>query len=100
MTTAAVPLGDETGSERLRTATSISTALGCGALAAAVQAAVVVPFLDRYGWDRDELYFLSAARRPTWGYVDFPPLTAWIGWLVHSVAGDSLIALRTCGGAP
>jgi 4-amino-4-deoxy-L-arabinose transferase-like glycosyltransferase len=74
--------------------TSLRASLGVGAVAAVVQAAIVIPFLGRYGWDRDELYFLSAARRPTWGYVDFPPMTAWIGWLVHAAAGDSLVALR------
>jgi 4-amino-4-deoxy-L-arabinose transferase-like glycosyltransferase len=58
---------------------------------------VIVPFLGRYGWDRDELYFLSAAKRPALGYVDFPPLVAWLGWLVHALFGDSLVALRaTC----
>lgn len=77
--------------------TPLRASLAAGGIAAAAQAAVVVPFLGRYGWDRDELYFLSAARRPTWGYVDFPPLTAWIGWLVHAVFGNSLVALRvTC----
>jgi len=79
---------------RSRAATTVEATLACGALAAAVQAAVVLPFLGRYGWDRDELYFLSAARRPSLGYVDFPPLTAWVGWLVHALAGDSLVALR------
>ena len=74
--------------------TGVRTSLACGALAAAVQAAVIVPFLGRYGWDRDELYFVSASRRPTWGYVDFPPAAAWIAWLVRAVAGDSLVALR------
>jgi hypothetical protein len=74
--------------------TPLRASLMAGAIAAVVQAAIVIPFLGRYGWDRDELYFLSAARRPTWGYVDFPPMTAWIGWLVHAAAGDSLVALR------
>jgi len=77
--------------------TSLRSSVVVGAVAVAAQAAIVVPFLGRYGWDRDELYFLSAARRLTWGYVDFPPLTAWIGWLVHALFGDSLVALRlTC----
>lgn len=79
---------------RSRATQGIAKTLACGGLAAGVQAAVVAPFLGRYGWDRDELYFLSAARRPTWGYVDFPPLTAWVGWLVHALVGDSLVALR------
>ena len=78
----------------LRRPTSLGISLAAGALAACAEAAVALPFLGRYGWDRDELYFLSAARRPTWGYVDFPPVTAWIGWLVHSLFGNSLDALR------
>jgi hypothetical protein len=77
--------------------TSLRTALLCGLGGGTVAAALELPFIGRYGWDRDELYFLSAARRPTLGYVDFPPLTAWVGWLVHAVAGNSLVALRlTC----
>lgn len=74
--------------------TSLRSSLLCGLAIAAVQAAVIVPFLGRYGWDRDELYFLSAAERPALGYVDFPPLVAWLGWVVHALFGDSLDALR------
>lgn len=74
--------------------TSLRVSFAAGGVAAAAEAAIVVPFLGRYGWDRDELYFLSAAHRPTWGYVDFPPVTAWIGWAVHALFGDSLDALR------
>jgi len=92
MTSAAV--ASEAPLLRSRTTTGLAASLACGALAAAVQAAAVAPFLGRYGWDRDELYFLSAARHPAWGYVDFPPLTAWLGRLVHALFGDSLVALR------
>jgi 4-amino-4-deoxy-L-arabinose transferase-like glycosyltransferase len=53
--------------------------------------------MGRYGWDRDELYFLAAARHPAFGYVDFPPVSAWIGWLVVHTAGASLVALRMTG---
>ena len=75
----------------------LRTALLCGLAGGALSAAIQLPFIGRYGWDRDELYFLSAARRPALGYVDFPPLTAWVAWLVRAVAGDSLVALRlTC----
>ncbi|HET7136974.1 MAG TPA: glycosyltransferase family 39 protein [Gaiellaceae bacterium] len=72
----------------------LASTLLCGGLAAAVQTAIVLPFLGRYGWDRDELYFVSAARRPALGYVDFPPVTAWIAWLVRALFGESLDALR------
>ncbi len=65
-----------------------------GLAAAAVKLAVGLPFLERYGWHRDELYFLAAGRHPALGYVDFPPVTAWIAWLVDAVAGPSLGGLR------
>ena len=76
---------------------SLRAALVRAAVASTGTVLVVVAFLGRYGWDRDELYFLSASKRPTWGYVDFPPLTAWLAWGVRQLAGDSLVALRlTC----
>ena len=59
--------------------------------------ALTAPFLGRYGWDRDELYFLSASRHLALGYVDFPPFVAVLAFAVRHVAGDSLVALRiTC----
>lgn len=77
--------------------TPARTALLAGLAAAVVQVALVAPFMSRYGWDRDELYFLSAAHHLALGYVDFPPLSAWIGWVVDQLAPHSLAALRaTC----
>lgn len=73
---------------------SLRGALLAGLLAGAVKTAVSLPFIGRYGWHRDELYFLAAAKHPSLGYVDFPPVTAWVGWLVQALAGDSLVALR------
>jgi 4-amino-4-deoxy-L-arabinose transferase-like glycosyltransferase len=64
------------------------------AAASVVTVSVAVPFMGRYGWDRDELYFLSASRHPALGYVDFPPLIAWLIWVVRHLVGDSLVALR------
>ena len=58
---------------------------------------ITAPFMHRYGWDRDELYFLAAARHPALGYVDFPPVTAWIGWVVVHTIGASLFWLRMTG---
>jgi hypothetical protein len=43
---------------------------------------------------RDEFYYLACSRRLAWGYVDQPPLSIAILWLVRHVAGTSLIALR------
>ena len=77
-----------------RPATSLGRALIAGSGAGAILVAATVPFLGRYGWDRDELYFMSASHHLALGYVDFPPVTAWVAWLVGALAGDSLDALR------
>ena len=51
-------------------------------------------FLPGYGVFRDELYYMACGRRPSWGYVDHPPLVGWAAWLVAHVAGESHLALR------
>jgi len=50
--------------------------------------------ITRYGWFRDELYYLVCAQHPAAGYVDQPPLSIWILGLVRALLGDSLIAIR------
>ncbi len=47
-----------------------------------------------YGYQRDELYFVSCARHLAWGYVDQPPLIALIARVALDLFGDSLTALR------
>jgi hypothetical protein len=47
-----------------------------------------------YGYFRDELYYLACGEHPAWGYVDQPPLIAWIAWLLEHTIGTSLWALR------
>ena len=74
--------------------TTVGRSLLLGAGLALIPVAAGLAFLGRYGWHRDELYFLAAAHHPSLGYVDFPPLTAWIGWLVVQLAGPTLDGLR------
>jgi 4-amino-4-deoxy-L-arabinose transferase-like glycosyltransferase len=50
--------------------------------------------LTRYGWFRDELYYVVCARHPAWGYVDHPPLSIAVLALVRAVCGESLFAMR------
>ena len=63
-------------------------------LLALAKLALLLPILGRYGWHRDELYFLAAGRHLAFGYVDFPPLTAGAARLVDATIGTSLISLR------
>ncbi|MBF6592076.1 MAG: glycosyltransferase family 39 protein, partial [Ktedonobacterales bacterium] len=56
----------------------------------------LVEFLtsSRYGYFRDELYYVDASRHLAFGYVDYPPLVALIAAGVRFFFGDSLLALH------
>jgi len=58
--------------------------------------AVLVQMLTngRYGYFRDELYYLAASDHLAFGYVDFAPLIAGIAYTSRKVLGDSLHAIR------
>jgi Dolichyl-phosphate-mannose-protein mannosyltransferase len=47
----------------------------------------------RYGYFRDELYFIACSKHLAWGYVDQPPLVAFAAWLSSPVHYE-LVALR------
>jgi hypothetical protein len=51
----------------------------------------------RYGYFRDELYFLDCGRHLAWGYVDMAPMIALIARLALELGG-SLYVLRTIAG--
>jgi 4-amino-4-deoxy-L-arabinose transferase-like glycosyltransferase len=51
-------------------------------------------FASRYGWFRDELYYVACARRLAWGYVDHPPVVAAIARVAWMLFGESLVGLR------
>jgi len=64
------------------------------ALIALAAFAVEMAVSARYGYVRDELYFLTAGQHLAFGYVDQPPLTPLIARLSAVLSGNSLIGLR------
>ena len=63
-------------------------------MVAAVAFAVEMAVSARYGYHRDELYFLEAGRHPAFGYVDQPPLTPLAARLAALLFANSLVGLR------
>jgi hypothetical protein len=49
---------------------------------------------SRYGPFRDELYYVACSKHLGAGYVDHPPLIAFVTWIARHAFGESLFALR------
>jgi hypothetical protein len=60
----------------------------------ALKCALNLAFADRYGWQRDELYYAVAGKHLQGGYVEFPPLTALLSALARVLFGWSLVGFR------
>src|SRR5689334_19948558 len=71
---------------RLLAAAPVLIGLGVTALLLAVS--------GRYGFHRDEFYYLVSGRHPAVGYVDNPPLTPWLAAAQAALFGVSPSALR------
>ena len=56
--------------------------------------AIHLPFIDQYGFHRDEYLYIAAGNHPAWGYWSNPPLIGWISWLGQHTIGDSIVAIR------
>ena len=71
--------------------------LGATPLLAALAAAkLLIQFagINHYGFFRDELYYMACGEHLAWGYVDQPPLIAFVAWIARHLFGNSLVAMR------
>lgn len=93
--TSTAPLGHANAKPNAFLANYLSNDLSIAWLLAA--AAVLLQMLTngRYGYFRDELYFLACSDHLAWGYVDFAPLVALLARISRFALGDSLHAIRT-----
>ncbi|HTP15569.1 MAG TPA: glycosyltransferase family 39 protein [Streptosporangiaceae bacterium] len=56
--------------------------------------AVLVAYAGRYGYHRDELYFVQCGKHLAWGYPDQPPFVPLVARLMSDLAAGSLVVLR------
>jgi 4-amino-4-deoxy-L-arabinose transferase-like glycosyltransferase len=63
-------------------------------MAAGAAAALLLGLSARYGFHRDELYFLAAGRNLDWGFVDQPPLTPLVARISELIGGTTPMAIR------
>jgi Dolichyl-phosphate-mannose-protein mannosyltransferase len=66
---------------------------GVGLIAAAAFG-VELAVSGRYGYVRDELYFLAAGHHLAFGYVDQPPLTPLLAHISEVATGNTLVGFR------
>jgi Dolichyl-phosphate-mannose-protein mannosyltransferase len=63
-------------------------------LVAGVLVVELMAYAGRYGYHRDEMYFIVAGGHPAAGYPDQPPLVPLLSWLMDEIAPGSLYVLR------
>ena len=56
--------------------------------------AIIAVVAGKYGYHRDELYFIACGQHLAWGYADQPPLVPLVARLMTDLAPGSLVVLR------
>jgi hypothetical protein len=70
--------------------------LGATLLAGLAAAKLLIQLtgINHYGVFRDELYYMACGEHLAWGYIDHPPLIAFVAWVARHLFGNSLLAMR------
>jgi hypothetical protein len=63
-------------------------------LVAAAVGVVLLAVSGRYGYHRDELYFIACGHHLAWGYPDQPPLVPLVARAMTALDSSSLVVLR------
>jgi 4-amino-4-deoxy-L-arabinose transferase-like glycosyltransferase len=53
-----------------------------------------MPVAGNYGYFRDELYYIVSGQHLQLGYVDFPPMIAYIAAMLYPLTQDSLVSIH------
>jgi hypothetical protein len=66
------------------------------AIAALAVFTVIIHVIFSYNLEfhRDELLYFSLGQHPAFGYATVPPMIGWIAWVMKSIFGYSLFAVR------
>jgi Dolichyl-phosphate-mannose-protein mannosyltransferase len=72
----------------------LSSDMAAAWLLAAVAVALQMATNGRYGYFRDEFYYLALSHHLDWGYVDLAPMSPPVAYIGRVLFGDSLHAIR------